>query len=106
VIEPEDGTGAEQHPDLASAGAQVIVAWCGPGEGPRGFAICPVVSVSGDAELYAALRDDFDVDGSGDPATIADTVWAEVRRVFDGALTAAESRGARDFYLRRLARTM
>jgi altronate dehydratase len=102
----EGGAGAEQHPDLAMAGAQVIVAWCGAGEGPRGFAICPVVSVSGDAELYAALGDDFDVDGTGDPEAVAETVWQDVLRVFDGEPTAAEARGARDFYLRRLARTM
>ena len=106
LIVPEDGAGAEQHPELATAGAQVIVAWCGQGEGPRGFAICPVISVSGDAELFAALGEDFDVDGSGDPDAVAQTVWRDVLGVFDGRPTASEARGARDFYLRRFARTM
>ena len=106
LVEPQDGSGAVQHPDLATAGAQVIVAWCGAGEGPRGFAICPVVSVSGDPELYEALAEDFEVDGSGDAPAVAERIWRECIEVFDGKPTAAEQRGARDFYLRRLARTM
>jgi altronate dehydratase len=106
VIVADDQAGAEQHPDLATAGAQIIVAWCGPGEGPRGFAICPVVSVSGDSELFAALSDDFDVDGTDRSTDVAETVWQEVLRVFNGSACAAELRGARDFYLRRAERTL
>ena len=84
----------------------MIVSWCGAGEGPLGFVVCPVIAVSGDAELYAALREDFDIDGTGEPAAVADAIWSLVAATFDGRLTASERRGARDFSLRRLARTM
>jgi altronate dehydratase len=98
--------GPAAHSELAAAGAQVIVAWCGPGEAPRSFAVCPVISISGDPELFAALSDDFDIDGTGSAADVASAVWELALRVFDGQLTAAESRGDADFYLRRLARSM
>ncbi len=100
------GRGALHHPELAASGAQVIVAWCGPGEGPSGFAVCPVIAVAGDPDLYAALGDDYDVDGAGEPDAVAATVWQHVLRTFDGPPTAAERRGQRDFFLRRLVRTM
>ncbi len=106
LVVASGGHGALHHPELAAAGAQVIVAWCGPGEGPSGFAVCPVIAVAGDADLYAALGDDFDVDGAGEPAAVAATVWEQVLRTFDGDPTASERRGQRDFFLRRLVRTM
>jgi len=106
LVLPEAGRGSETHADLAAAGAQIIVSWCGAGEGPIGFAVCPVIAVSGDAELYAALRDDFDIDGTGEPDSVADGIWALAAATFDGRLTASERRGARDFCLRRLTRTM
>jgi altronate dehydratase len=106
LVLAEGGRGAEQHPELAARGAQIIVAWCGAGEGPRGFAVCPVISVSGDVALLDALADDFDIDGTAAPARVADAVWTMALSTFDGQLTAAERRGADDFHLRRLARTM
>lgn len=106
LVTAEGVTGGEAHPELAAQGAQVIVAWCGPGSGPRGFAICPVLSVADDPALLAAMPQDFDLDGTSAPDQVARAVWERVRRVFDGYATAAERRGARDFYLRRLARTM
>ena len=103
---PTGGRGALHHPELAASGAQIIVAWCGPGEGPRGFAVCPVIAVAGDPDLYAALGDDFDVDGAGEPDAVAATIWQhvlrDVRRPADGRRAAR----ARDFFLRRLVRTM
>jgi altronate dehydratase large subunit len=106
LLVAEDGRGAEQHPELAARGAQIIVAWCGTSEGPRGFAVCPVISVSGDAALLDALADDFDIDGTPAPERVAEAVWKMALATFDGQLTAAERRGADDFHLRRLARTM
>jgi altronate dehydratase large subunit len=96
---PDAGRGAEQDVALAAAGAQVIVSFVGPGHAPTGFATCPVVAVGLDPEVFAALEDDFDMDGSGD-------VWSRLIAVFNGELSAAERRGARDFMLRRTARTM
>ena len=98
------GRGTLHHPELAAAGAQVIVAWCGPGEGPSGFAVCPVVAVAGNRPV--ALGDDYDIDGAGEPATVAASVWRQVVHTFGGAPTAAERRGQADFFLRRLVRTM
>ena len=108
VIVADGARGGEAHPELASAGAQVVIAWCGLGEGPRGFAICPVISVAGDPELFDALADDFDfsVDSDDSPEGAARSLWDLALRVFDGDQTAAEARGAGDFYLRRLARSM
>jgi altronate dehydratase large subunit len=97
------GEGAEQHLALAGAGAQVIVSLRGPGRPPQGFATGPVIAVAGDPGIYAALEDDFDLDGS---SAGADAVWRKVIDVFNGELTASERRGARDFVLHRIARTM
>jgi altronate dehydratase large subunit len=96
------GEGAEQHVGLAGAGAQVVVTLCGPGHPAVGCAVCPVLAVAGDRELYQALADDFDL---GPEATAAE-IWAAAQEVFSGRQTASELRGSRDFSLRRLARTM
>jgi altronate dehydratase len=99
----EAGEGPEQHVGLAGSGAQVIVSLRGPGQAPLGFATCPVLSVAAEAELYAALADDFDLDGT---ATSPQEIFEMVVDAFNGRLTASEQRGSRDFALRRLARTM
>jgi len=97
------GEGAEQHLALAGAGAQVIVSLRGPGRAPQGFATGPVLAVAGDPGIYAALEEDFDLDGS---RAGAEEIWQRVIAVFNGELTASEKRGARDFVLHRIARTM
>jgi altronate dehydratase len=96
---PDPGHGAEQDVALAAAGAQVIVSFVGRGHAPTGFATCPVIAVGLDPDIFAALEDDFDMDGSGD-------VWSRLIAVFNGEPSASERRGARDFMLRRTARTM
>lgn len=106
AVMDEAGEGAEQHVGLAGAGAQVLVSLRGHGQAPIGHAICPVVAVGCDATMYAALMDDFDVDGSADADELADRIWTRVRAAFNGEATASEQRGARDFSLRRVARTM
>lgn len=102
VVE-QAGEGTEQHLALAGAGAQVIVSLRGPGRAPQGFATGPVLAVAGDPGIYAALEDDFDLDGS---SAGAEDVWRRVISVFNGEQTASEKRGARDFVLHRIARTM
>jgi len=96
---PDPGLGSERDVALAAAGAQIIVSFAGPGEAPTGLATCPVIAVGLDPESFAALEEDFDMDGSGD-------IWPHVLLVFDGAPSASERRGARDFVLIRIARTM
>jgi altronate dehydratase large subunit len=96
------GEGAEQHVALAAAGAQVIVSLRARRQAPVGCAIVPVVAVAGDDEIFDALRDDFDLG----PRASVDEILKTAAAVFSGAETAAERRGARDFVLRRMARTM
>lgn len=100
------GEGSEQHVALAAAGAQVLVSLGRPGQAPVGFAICPVIAVAGDARMYAALIDDFDIDGSRQPEAAAAEIFQRVIAVFNGEQSASERRGARDFALGRVARTM
>ena len=101
VVE-QAGEGAEQHVALAAAGAQVIVSMRARRQAPIGCAIVPVVAVAADDEMFGALRDDFDL---GPRASVEEILKTAVT-VFSGAETAAERRGARDFVLRRMARTM
>jgi altronate dehydratase large subunit len=97
---------AEQHSALAASGAQVLVSVCPAGWAPIGSPICPVIAVATDGETFAALRDDFDIDGSaGGPDDIAEAVVTFATKVFNGELTAAERRGAREFGLQRLIRS-
>lgn len=96
------GDGAEQHVGLAGAGAQVIVSFRSGWQAPLGNAVAPVIAVAGDADLYSALRDDFDAGPDIESAALLELVIA----AFNGERTAAERRGARDFVVRRVARTM
>lgn len=102
VVHGSGAPGPERHPELAAAGAQVIVSIRGRGQGPIGFAVCPVVAVAGDPALYRALRDDFDLEA----ADGAEAIFERAVLTFNGERTAAERRGAHDFVLRRLARSM
>lgn len=99
--------GAEGHVALAGDGAAVIVSLLAGDRVPLGFAVCPVLAVGREPVLLEALRDDFDLDavGASSPA-LAARVADAVLRTCDGARTAAERRGARDFVLHRLAMTM
>jgi hypothetical protein len=100
------GSGAQQHTGLAAAGCQVILSIRGKSEGPLGSPICPVISVSLHGPTFEALADDFDIDASSSPAdTAADHVWDLALKAFSGGSTASERRGARDFALRRIARS-
>jgi altronate dehydratase large subunit len=96
---------AEQHAALAASGAQVIVSLCSRGQAPAGSPICPVLAVALDPEMFAVLRDDFDLDGSGEPEEVAAALLTRAVAAFNGDLTAAERRGAQDFALHRLIRS-
>lgn len=107
TVVASDARGAAAHVELAGLGAQVIVSLCAGSQAPIGFAVCPVVAVARDPELFAALRDDFDVDATaGDPDVLARSIGDAVAAAAAGDRTAAERRGGDDFVLRRLAMTM
>jgi altronate dehydratase len=73
-----------------------------------GFAAAPVIAVGHRSELHEAIAEDFDVSPTPDeePATLARRVLEATLEHAAGAPTAAESRGSREFVLRRLAVTM
>ncbi len=98
--------GAPAHVELAGRGAQVLVAVRGAGEAPLGFAVCPVLSVTTDESLFAALHDDFDYGAFGCPGDDAERIIDRAVAAFCGEMTAAERRGSADFVLHRLAVTM
>jgi altronate dehydratase len=103
IVRGSGPRGAQRHVELAGAGAQVIVSLCGGRDGPLGCAVCPVLAVAEDGDLFEALRDDFDIDGR---AAGGEAIVDRAVATFNGEATAAERRGARDFVLRRLARSM
>lgn len=109
VVQPPAGIdGPEAHVELAAAGAVVIVSRPPAEEAPMGFAVAPVVAVAHRSELHEAIVDDFDVSPAADeaPDALARRVLAATLEHAAGELTAAESRGSREFVLRRLAVTM
>jgi altronate dehydratase len=103
IVRASGARGPERHVELAAGGAQVIVSLCGAGQAPVGFAVCPVLAVAEDREWFEVLRDDFDLDG---PAVGSEAIVDRAVAAFNGEQVAAELRGARDFVLRRLARSM
>lgn len=100
--------GPEAHVELAAAGAVVIVSRPPAEEAPMGFAVAPVVAVAHRSELHEAIVEDFDVSPAADeaPDALAQRVLEATLEHAAGELTAAESRGSREFVLRRLAVTM
>lgn len=108
VPPPAGIEGPEAHVELAAAGAVIIVSRPPAEEAPMGFAVAPVLAVAQAGDLHEALADDFDVSlvpGEG-PDALAARVLAATLEHAAGASTAAESRGSREFVLRRLAVTM
>jgi altronate dehydratase len=101
-----NGPGAHSHVELAALGAQMIVSLVADGRAPTSFVACPVLAVTRDPVIGAALRDDFDLVVGAPPQEAASRIVVEVVSTCNGARTAAETRGAADFVLRRLAVTM
>jgi altronate dehydratase len=100
--------GPEAHVELAAAGAVVIVSRPPAEEAPMGFAVAPVVAVGHRSDLHEAIAEDFDVSPAAgeEPGALAQRVLAATLEHAAGEPTAAESRGSREFVLRRLAVTM
>jgi altronate dehydratase len=109
TLQPPAGIdGPEAHVELAAAGAAILVSRPPAEEAPMGFAVAPVVAVGHRSELHEAIAEDFDVSPGADeaPDALAQRVLAATLEHAAGGLTAAESRGSREFVLRRLAVTM
>ncbi len=108
VFAPDGIEGPEAHVELAAAGAVAIVSRPPAEEAPMGFAVAPVVAVGHRSELHEAIAEDFDVVPAAgeEPGALAQRVLEATLEHAAGEPTAAESRGSREFVLRRLAVTM
>ena len=109
TIQPPAGIeGPEAHVELAAAGAVIVVSRPPAEEAPMGFAVAPVIAVGHRSELHEAIAEDFDVSPAAgeEPGALAQRVLEATLAGAAGELTAAESRGSREFVLRRLAVTM
>jgi altronate dehydratase len=109
TVRPPAGIeGPEAHVELAAAGAVIVVSRPPAAEAPMGFAVAPVVALAARGELHEAIAADFDLSPApGEaPAALAQRVLARTLEHAAGTPTAAETRGSREFVLRRLAVTM
>ncbi len=109
TLRPPAGTcGPEAHVELAAAGAVIVVARPPAEEAPTGFAVAPVVAVGHRSELHEAIAEDLDVspEPGEEPGELARRVLGATLEAAAGEPTAAETRGSREFVLRRLAVTM
>ncbi len=89
---------------LAAAGCQIILFTTGRGN-PMGNAVAPVIKITGNAQTFARMGDDIDLDAS----TIIsgqETVQQVGERIYDlvletacGRVTVAEARGHAEFVL-------
>jgi altronate dehydratase large subunit len=93
---------AEASTALAAAGADVILHATADGI-PTGHPIVPVCKVTGDAETYAALSGDIDVDAR---ATGVDDLSARIGRIVGGERTSAERHGLTAFAISRAGPSM
>jgi len=93
---------AEASTALAAAGAHVVLHATGDGI-PTGHPVVPVCKVTGDAETYAALQGDIDVDAR--TADVAD-LSTLVGRVVGGERTRAEEHGLTTFAISRAGPSM
>lgn len=93
---------AEAATGLAAAGAHVILHATADGI-PTGHPIVPVCKVTGDAETYAALAGDIDVDAR---TADADDLSELVGRVASGEETGAERHGLTAFAITRAGPSM
>ncbi|MHB1570352.1 MAG: UxaA family hydrolase [Solirubrobacteraceae bacterium] len=107
TVVSENASAGGAHVELAAQGVHAIVSLCGSDEPPLGSAICPLIAVARDPELYLALADDFDVVAAdGCHQQQARLIVEAVLAACAGEPTAAERRGALDFVLERRAVTM
>lgn len=87
---------------LAAAGAQIVVHVTADGE-PAGHPVVPVVKVTGDADVAAALSADVDVDAT---SASRDELRETVFEVADGEPCRAERHGLTQFAIARVGPSM
>lgn len=101
------GHDIEQVTGFAAGGCQVVCFTTGRGT-PTGCPVVPVVKIATNTRIAELMAEHIDVDagpivaGEATIAEIGEQIWAAVRRVCAGELTAAERGGHREFALPRL----
>ena len=91
---------------LVAAGCQIVVFTTGRGN-PMGNAIAPVIKVTGNAQTYARMADDMDLDastiisGAESIAQVGARLFDLCLRVAAGETTAAEALGHAEFMMLR-----
>lgn len=100
----QDGTGADVSgvTHMVAAGAQVVIFTTGRGS-TVGFAIAPVIKVTGNPETYEKLKDDFDINagtimtGEESIKQVGELIFNKVISVASGEKARSEALGYMDF---------
>jgi len=94
----------------AAGGAQIIVFTTGRGS-PAGFAICPVIKVATNSEMFRRMAENMDIDagtiisaGESLPS-VGQRIFDEILAVANGKLTRSEILGHREFAIYRIGLT-
>ncbi len=100
----QDGTGEDVHglTHMVAAGAQIVVFTTGRGN-TVGYALAPVIKVTGNPETYRKMEDDMDINagtimnGEESIAAVGDRIFQEILKVASGEETKSEALGYKDF---------
>jgi altronate dehydratase large subunit len=100
----QDGTGADVHgvTHMVAAGAQVVIFTTGKGS-TVGYAVAPVIKVTGNPSTFANMEDDMDINAgtiiSGNESIneVGERIFNRIARVASGEETKSEALGYKDF---------
>jgi len=100
----QDGSGADVHgvTHMVAAGAQVVIFTTGKGS-TIGYAVAPVIKVTGNPRTYTKMEDDMDVNagtiitGKESIKEVGERIFAMITSVASGEESKSEALGYRDF---------
>jgi len=100
----QDGTGADVHgvTHMVAAGAQVVIFTTGKGS-TIGYAVAPVIKVTGNPRTYGKMEDDMDINagtiitGHESIREVGERIFHKMASVASGEETQSEALGYKDF---------